>query len=113
MTRRCPVGHLAALLLPTAFVQPGAYAAVGMASVFSTAARMPLTALVIAVDLTDGHGSRPGAHPAGQRTANWPTSEAHRRTGTRPAASTTSTRWALSSTATQRPSALQRASYRS
>ncbi len=46
------VGHVAAVLLPNAGVQPGAFALVGMAAVFAAAARAPLTAIVIAFELT-------------------------------------------------------------
>lgn len=46
------VGHVAAMLLPDAGVQPGAFALVGMAAVFAAAARAPLTAIVIAFELT-------------------------------------------------------------
>lgn len=46
------VGHVTALLLPDAGVQPGAFALVGMAAVFAAAARAPLTAIVIAFELT-------------------------------------------------------------
>jgi CIC family chloride channel protein len=46
------VGHVAAELLPGTGVQPGAFALVGMAAVFSAAARAPLTAIVIAFELT-------------------------------------------------------------
>ncbi len=45
-------GNVAALLLPNAGVQPGAFALVGMAAVFAAAARAPLTAIVIAFELT-------------------------------------------------------------
>ena len=45
-------GHLAALFLPGADVQPGAFALVGMAAVFAAAARAPLTAIVLAFELT-------------------------------------------------------------
>lgn len=46
------VGHVAQELLPNAGVQPGAFALVGMAAVFAAAARAPLTAIVIAFELT-------------------------------------------------------------
>ncbi len=46
------LGHLAVMWLPAAGVQPGAFALVGMAAAFSAAARAPLTAIVIAFELT-------------------------------------------------------------
>jgi CIC family chloride channel protein len=46
------IGHVAETLLPAAGVQPGAFALVGMAAVFAAAARAPLTAIVIAFELT-------------------------------------------------------------
>lgn len=46
------IGNVAALLLPDAGVQPGAFALVGMAAVFAGAARAPMTAIVIAFELT-------------------------------------------------------------
>lgn len=46
------IGHVAAELLPDTGVQPGAFALVGMAAVFAAAARAPLTAIVIAFELT-------------------------------------------------------------
>jgi CIC family chloride channel protein len=46
------VGHVTQTLLPTAGVQPGAFAVVGMAAVFAAAARAPLTAIVIVFELT-------------------------------------------------------------
>jgi CIC family chloride channel protein len=49
------VGHVAVLLLPDAGVQPGAFALVGMAAVFAAAARAPLTAIVIAFELTSDY----------------------------------------------------------
>lgn len=49
------VGHIAQALLPGAGVQPGAFALVGMAAVFAAAARAPLTAIVIAFELTSGY----------------------------------------------------------
>jgi CIC family chloride channel protein len=49
------VGHVAHALLPDAGVQPGAFALVGMAAVFAAAARAPLTAIVIAFELTGGY----------------------------------------------------------
>ncbi|HSJ45583.1 MAG TPA: chloride channel protein [Euzebyales bacterium] len=49
------VGHVAAELLPDAGVQPGAFALVGMAAVFAAAARAPLTAIVIAFELTSDY----------------------------------------------------------
>jgi CIC family chloride channel protein len=49
------VGHVAQTLLPGAGVQPGAFALVGMAAVFAAAARAPLTAIVIAFELTSGY----------------------------------------------------------
>lgn len=49
------VGHVAQALLPGAGVQPGAFALVGMAAVFAAAARAPLTAIVIAFELTSGY----------------------------------------------------------
>lgn len=45
-------GHLTDVLLPGAGVHPGAFALVGMAAVFSAAARAPLTSVVIAFELT-------------------------------------------------------------
>jgi CIC family chloride channel protein len=49
------VGHVAVSLLPNAGVQPGAFALVGMAAVFAAAARAPLTAIVIAFELTSDY----------------------------------------------------------
>lgn len=49
------IGDVAVLLLPNAGVQPGAFALVGMAAVFSAAARAPLTAIVIAFELTGSY----------------------------------------------------------
>jgi CIC family chloride channel protein len=50
------IGHVALALLPAAAdVQPGAFALVGMAAVFAAAARAPLTAIVIAFELTNGY----------------------------------------------------------
>lgn len=49
------LGHVAAALLPGAEVQPGAFALVGMAAVFAAAVRAPLTAIVIAFELTGGY----------------------------------------------------------
>jgi CIC family chloride channel protein len=46
------IGYAADLLLPGADVQPGAFALVGMAAVFAAAARAPLTAIVLAFELT-------------------------------------------------------------
>jgi CIC family chloride channel protein len=50
------VGHVAQEMLPTSGVQPGAFALVGMAAVFAAAARAPLTAIVIAFELTSNYG---------------------------------------------------------
>ncbi len=49
------VGNVAAELLPDAGVQPGAFALVGMAAVFAAAARAPMTAIVIAFELTSDY----------------------------------------------------------
>jgi CIC family chloride channel protein len=49
------VGHVAQELLPNAGVQPGAFALAGMAAVFAAAARAPLTAIVIAFELTSDY----------------------------------------------------------
>ncbi|HEX6257727.1 MAG TPA: chloride channel protein [Euzebyales bacterium] len=49
------VGHVAVTLLPDAGVQPGAFALVGMAAVFAAAARAPMTAIVIAFELTSDY----------------------------------------------------------
>lgn len=49
------IGNVAVLALPGSDVQPGAFALVGMAAVFAAAARAPLTAIVIAFELTDGY----------------------------------------------------------
>lgn len=49
------IGNVAALLLPEAGVQPGAFALVGMAAVFAGAARAPMTAIVIAFELTSDY----------------------------------------------------------
>lgn len=49
------MGNVAALLLPEAGVQPGAFALVGMAAVFAAAARAPMTAIVIAFELTSDY----------------------------------------------------------
>jgi len=45
-------GNTATQLLPDAGIQPGAFALVGMAAVFSAAARAPLTAIVIPFEIT-------------------------------------------------------------
>jgi CIC family chloride channel protein len=49
------VGHIAQELLPNAGVQPGAFALAGMAAVFTATARAPLTAIVIAFELTGNY----------------------------------------------------------
>lgn len=49
------LGHVAEMLLPAADVQSGAFALVGMAAVFSGVARAPLTAILIAFELTDDY----------------------------------------------------------
>ena len=49
------LGHVAETLLPNSNVQPGAFALVGMAAVFSGAARAPLTAILIAFELTNDY----------------------------------------------------------
>jgi CIC family chloride channel protein len=49
------VGHIAEALMPAAAPQPGAFALVGMAAVFAAAARAPLTAIVIAFELTSDY----------------------------------------------------------
>ena len=46
------LGHLALMWFPATGVEPGAFALVGMAAAFSAAARAPLTAIVIAFELT-------------------------------------------------------------
>lgn len=50
------VGHLTAVLLPGSTVQPGAFALVGMAAVFGATYKAPLTAIVIAFELTGDYG---------------------------------------------------------
>lgn len=50
------VGHAADLLVPSASLEPGAYALVGMAAVFAAAARAPLTAILIVFELTGDYG---------------------------------------------------------
>jgi len=49
-------GTAAATLLPDAGIQPAAFALVGMAAGFSAAARAPLTAILIAFELTNDYG---------------------------------------------------------
>lgn len=49
-------GTAAATLLPNAGIQPAAFALVGMAAGFSAAARAPLTAILIAFELTNDYG---------------------------------------------------------
>lgn len=50
------LGHSAQLAFPGIEIHPGAFALVGMAAVFSAAARAPLTAIVIAFELTGDYG---------------------------------------------------------
>lgn len=50
------LGHTAQLVFPGLETQPGAFALVGMAAVFSAAARAPLTAILIAFELTGDYG---------------------------------------------------------
>lgn len=49
-------GHLAAELLPTGGVQPGAFALVGAAAALGATYRAPLTAILIAFELTGDYG---------------------------------------------------------
>ncbi|MFZ1752346.1 MAG: chloride channel protein [Caldilineaceae bacterium] len=46
------VGHVAHSLWPTVVVNPGAYAIVGMAAVFASAARAPITAVLIVFEMS-------------------------------------------------------------
>ncbi|MDX1620461.1 MAG: chloride channel protein, partial [Nitriliruptorales bacterium] len=46
------MGHIADVVLPGQGLRPGAFALVGMAAVFSASAQAPLTAIVIAFELT-------------------------------------------------------------
>jgi chloride channel protein, CIC family len=49
-------GQAAATLLPEAGVRPGAFALIGMAAVLGSSFRAPLTAILIAFELTGGYG---------------------------------------------------------
>ncbi len=62
-------GDLANRLLPGSVAPPGAYSLVGMAAVFSGAARAPITAIIIVFEMTRnyaiysaGHDSSGGEH---------------------------------------------------
>lgn len=48
-------GNTAVELMPAAGIEPGAFALVGMAAVFSAAARAPLTAILIVFELTNDY----------------------------------------------------------
>jgi CIC family chloride channel protein len=48
-------GHLANAAFPTVTAAPGAYALVGMAAVFSGAARAPITSILILFEMTDDY----------------------------------------------------------
>jgi chloride channel protein, CIC family len=50
------IGHAAALAAPSAGIQPGAYALVGMAAVFGATAKAPLTGILIVFELTSDYG---------------------------------------------------------
>ncbi len=49
------MGHLFQILFPSVVVSPGAYALVGMAAVFSAAARAPLTAMLIVFEMSNDY----------------------------------------------------------
>jgi CIC family chloride channel protein len=49
------LGHTAEQLIPGAGIEPGAFALVGMAAVFAAAARAPLTAIVVIVEITQDY----------------------------------------------------------
>lgn len=49
------IGNLANMLWPTIVIDPGAYAIVGMAAVFSGMARAPLTAIIIVFEMSNDY----------------------------------------------------------
>ena len=50
------LGHVAATVLPAAGIAPGAFAVAGMAAVVGSSTRAPLTAILIAIELTGDYG---------------------------------------------------------